>query len=294
MSEPLAPDDPTPARTLSTRERLVGVCFALTALAAVALAVVYALGGQPQAEGSLLAVALGSTGIGLVAWAKELFGEREETDERPMLVSEGPARAEFVESLERSEATFGRRTALVKLLGVAGGALGLAALFPLRSLGPTPGRALFRTSWRSGARLVTDAGRPVRADELDVGAVLTVFPEGGAREEDSATLLIKVTEADLRPRHGREDWAPRGNVAYSKICTHVGCPVGLYRETTQELLCPCHQSTFDVLDGARPVFGPATRSLPQLPLDVDEQGYLVARSDYQEPIGPGFWNRERG
>ena len=81
-------------------------------------------------------------------------------------------------------------------------------------------------------------------------------------------------------------------IAYSKICTHVGCPVGLYQADTHELLCPCHQSTFDVLDGARPRFGPATRSLPQLPLAVDGDGFLTAQSDFTEPVGPGFWNRD--
>jgi ubiquinol-cytochrome c reductase iron-sulfur subunit len=105
-------------------------------------------------------------------------------------------------------------------------------------------------------------------------------------------VLVRVDPARLRTRKGRESWAPQGNLAFSKICTHVGCPVGLYQESTHELLCPCHQSTFDVLDGARPVFGPATRSLPQLPLAVDPEGYLVAQHDFDEPVGPGFWNRK--
>jgi ubiquinol-cytochrome c reductase iron-sulfur subunit len=126
---------------------------------------------------------------------------------------------------------------------------------------------------------------------LEQGAVLTVFPEGNVTDYNSQTLLIRVDPAGLRARPGRQDWSPQGHVAYSKICTHVGCPVGLYRETTHDLLCPCHQSTFDVLDGARPVSGPATRSLPQLPLAVDEAGYLIAQRDYTEPVGPGFWDR---
>src|SRR5690606_26047816 len=105
--------------------------------------------------------------------------------------------------------------------------------------------------------------------------------------------LIRVDPDELRLPPERAEWAPEGLVAYSKICTHVGCPVGLYRETTHELLCPCHQSTFDVLRGARPVFGPATRSLPQLPITIDDEGYVVAISDYTEPVGPSFWNRER-
>jgi ubiquinol-cytochrome c reductase iron-sulfur subunit len=105
-------------------------------------------------------------------------------------------------------------------------------------------------------------------------------------------VLIRPS-GTLRPRPGREGWTPDGLVAYSKLCTHVGCPVGLYQAQEHLLLCPCHQSTFDVLDGARPVFGPATRSLPQLPLEVDEEGYLYAGGDFSGPTGAGFWDRDR-
>ena len=131
----------------------------------------------------------------------------------------------------------------------------------------------------------------MRPDTLSVGGTITVFPEGAEQAGDAQVVLIRVAPGRNRPRRGRETWAPEGNVAYSKICTHVGCPVGLYQEDTHELVCPCHQSTFDVLDGARPRFGPATRPLPQLPLAVDGEGYLVAQSDFTEPVGPGFWNR---
>ena len=146
---------------------------------------------------------------------------------------------------------------------------------------------------RHHVEVTVDDGVPVRASDLEVGSVLTVFPEGAPRAEDSATLLIRVAEGELRLPPERLAWAPGGLVAYSKICTHVGCPVGLYQRATQQLLCPCHQSTFDVLEGARPVFGPATRSLPQLPLRVDDEGFVVADGDFPEPIGPGFWNRDR-
>ena len=107
-------------------------------------------------------------------------------------------------------------------------------------------------------------------------------------------MLIRTrTDQDFTPREGREDWTVENIVAYSKLCTHVGCPVGLYQAEQGLLLCPCHQSTFDVLDGARPVFGPAARSLPQLPLAVDDDGYLIATSDFSGPVGPGFWDRDR-
>ncbi|MEA2902558.1 MAG: ubiquinol-cytochrome c reductase iron-sulfur subunit, partial [Actinomycetota bacterium] len=184
------------------------------------------------------------------------------------------------------------RRSVLKLFWAAGGALALSAVFPVRSLGPAPGKALLTTAWRPGSRLTDTDGRPVRVDTLQVGGTLTAFPQGAEKAGDSSVILIRLEEGVLRPRPGRESWSPRGYVAYSKICPHVGCPVGLYQKDTHELLCPCHQSTFDVLDGARPNFGPATRSLPQLPLAVDPQGFLVAQHDFDEPVGPGFWNRD--
>ena len=134
---------------------------------------------------------------------------------------------------------------------------------------------------------------PVNVGDLEVGGVITVFPEGNVGSADSQTLLIRLANHAVTTRPGRETWAPEGYVAYSKVCTHAGCPVGLYQAGTERLLCPCHQSTFDVLDGARPVFGPAARSLPQLPLAVDGSGYVVSRGDFSGPVGPGFWDRDK-
>jgi ubiquinol-cytochrome c reductase iron-sulfur subunit len=124
--------------------------------------------------------------------------------------------------------------------------------------------------------------------------VVTVFPEGYTTAEDSQAILVRVEPEELRLPTGREGWAPQGNVCYSKICTHAGCPVGLYSKDLQQLQCPCHQSAFDVLNGAEPVFGPAPRPLPQLDVYADDQGFLRARSDFDEPVGPGFWNAGRG
>jgi ubiquinol-cytochrome c reductase iron-sulfur subunit len=173
----------------------------------------------------------------------------------------------------------------------AGISLVAALLLPARSLGPSPGRSLFRTPWKAGRRLATPDGAVLRPEDLELGNIVTVFPEGAVDADDAATLLIRVEADLLQLPPDRLAGAPGGLVAYSKICTHVGCPVGLYRETTHELVCPCHQSTFDVLHGAQPTFGPATRALPQLPIGVDEEGYLIALGDYPEPVGPGFWNR---
>jgi ubiquinol-cytochrome c reductase iron-sulfur subunit len=144
-------------------------------------------------------------------------------------------------------------------------------------------------------RLVDEANRPIRAADIPIDGLVTAFPEdgtSGTAAASAATVVIRPSDP-VQPREGREDWTPDGIVAYSKICTHVGCPVGLYQTEEHLLLCPCHQSTFDVLDGARPVFGPAARSLPQLPLAIDGDGNLVATGDFPEPTGPGFWDRGR-
>ena len=271
----------------------VAVAFGVSALASLGLAAVYWQGGQNQVEGVLLAIALGGLGYGFVVVARRLLPQGPYTEEREVLPSSEGQVAAFETDLERGEGWMARRGFLVKMLGVAAGALGVAALFPLRSLGPNPGRSLFRTKWRRGSLVVDEQGEPVRVRTLEVGGVLTVFPEGHLEREDSQTLLIRVSDEKVVTRKGREDWAPEGYVAYSKVCTHAGCPVGLYQQDVKRLLCPCHQSSFDAVDAARPVFGPATRSLPQLPLMVDDEGFLRAQDDYDEPIGPGFWDRGR-
>ena len=273
--------------------RLAALAFVVSTLASLSLAVVYVLGGQAQLEGILLGVGLGGLAIGLVAWAKHLMPTGPFVQARKVTLARAGEIEEVEESFEEGAATIGRRRFLARLLAVSLGAFGVAAVFPIRSLGTSPGRQLFHTSWRKGSRAVTDAGQPIRPAELPVDSVLTVFPEGAVGVEDSQTLLIRLPAGDYRPLPGRDGWAPGDVVAFSKICTHAGCPVGLYRADTNQLFCPCHQSVFDVLQGAKPAGGPATTALPQLPLDVDGEGYLVARSDYTEPVGPGFWNRNR-
>ncbi|MGH9179825.1 MAG: Rieske 2Fe-2S domain-containing protein [Acidimicrobiales bacterium] len=306
MTEPRDGHGSGTAEREERTERAIGVAFALSAAAAIALAVVFARGGHPQAEGALLGVSLCSLGWAMAAWGKYLLPhgpyvqkrhpmDEEEVAPEPVSRLVDPETGEAATGPEPEPdglpEVFGRRPFLSKMLVGTMGALGLAALFPIRSLGPNPGRDLFRTDWRAGSRLVTEEGRLVRLGELEVGSVLTVFPEGHVGSADSQTLLIRAQDDDMVTRPGREAWAPEGHVAYSKVCTHAGCPVGLYQVATKELLCPCHQSLFDVIDGARPVFGPATRSLPQLALEVDDEGYLRAQGDYHEPIGPGFWER---
>ncbi len=261
-------------------------------LAALALAGVYIAGGQPQAEGALLGVSLGGIGVALVLWARGLASEGTVVGERGDLAGDAADEAAVEERIEEVLDEQPGRRSVLRLFWAAGGALGLAAVFPLRSLGPAPGRALLTTAWYRGARLVDVNGRPLTVGTLQVGGTLTAFPQGAQHAGDSQVVVVRVADGELRPRPGRESWSPQGYVAYSKICPHVGCPVSLYQADAHELLCPCHQSTFDVLDGARPTFGPATRSLPQLPLAVDAQGYLIAQADFDEPVGPGFWNRD--
>ncbi len=284
-------DELTKAEWRATNRVATG--FAATTLAAIGLAIVYWQGGQTQLEGVLLALALGGLGYGFVVVAKRLLPQGPYEEERDPLPASDETVAGIEQDIERGEGWLDRRGFLLKLLALAGGALGLAALFPIRSLGPSPGNQLKRTRWRKDSLVVDAQGNPIATDALEVGGTLTVFPEGALEAEDSQTVLIRVPEDEFRPREGRADWAPMGYVAYSKVCVHAGCPVGLYQQDIKRLLCPCHQSTFDALDGARPVFGPATRSLPQLPLYVDDGGFLRSQSDYTEPVGPGFWDRDR-
>jgi ubiquinol-cytochrome c reductase iron-sulfur subunit len=275
-------------------------CFVVAAAAAVALAGVYVGGGQAQAEGILLAVALGGIGTGIIAWARGAEPDEEVAEARGRLSSTDEAVDALTTDLEESApdlpATPTRRRLLLGSAAAAFGALGAALVFPIRSLGPRPGRDLKHTPYADQPRIrvVREDGAPVRPQDLAVDSVVTVFPEGHRDAADAPTLLIRTRpDRDLRTRDGREGWTVDGIVAYSKLCTHVGCPVGLYQSDEGLLLCPCHQSTFDVYDGARPVFGPAARSLPQLPLDVDDDGFLVATGEFSDPVGPGFWDRGR-
>jgi ubiquinol-cytochrome c reductase iron-sulfur subunit len=270
---------------------LVGAGFILSILTSLALAAVYAEGGQPQLEGVFLAIALGSLGAGIVLWAKDLLIPEEIVQDREPEPSSPRIREAAAAALIQGERQLARRQTLSRLLLGALGALGVAALFPIRSLGPSPGRSLFHTQWRPGTRLVDGQGRRLGVRDLEVGSVVTVFPEGFVGSPVSQALLIRVEPGSLRLPPERLAWAPGGFIAFSKICTHAGCPVGLYQASTHQLLCPCHQSTFDVLRGAAQVFGPASRPLPQLPLEVGADGALRARGDFSEPVGPGFWDR---
>ena len=189
-----------------------------------------------------------------------------------------------------------RRGFLVKkVLVPVGGIFGIAALWPLASMGPRPGNALYHTKWYPGARLVTEDGRALTVDDVMVDGIMTVWPEGYIDNPQSAAVLVNIGGQPLQARPGQAGFevisGANGLVAFSKVCTHAGCAVSLFNVLSMQLICPCHQSTFNILQDCKPVFGPASRPLPQLPLGVAPGGYLIARSDFIEPIGPGFWNR---
>ena len=241
-------------------------------------------------------------GLGAVQWAKRLMPDEEVIAERHEMRSEESDREELVATFRdrSSQAGLGRRSLIKRSLGVAVGLVGLSPIVLLRDLGPTPGNSLRTTNWSAGTRLVMDpAGNPIRPSDLEVGAVAQVLPELPAGVERTlenvgkdAVLLIRLRPEDFNLNAERLSWTHEGIIAFSKICTHMGCAVALYEQQTHHLLCPCHQSTFDVTRAAKVIFGPAARPLPQLALSVNSDGYLVAKQPFTLPVGPSFWERD--
>jgi ubiquinol-cytochrome c reductase iron-sulfur subunit len=254
-----------------------------------------------------LGIALGllSVGIGAVHWSKTLMPAREITEMRHDTRGSEPTREKAVEvfALGNHESGFGRRSLIRNSLIGALVATPLPAVVLFRDLAPAedPNAVLRHTLWEEGMHLAADpSGTRIKASDVTLGSVFHVIPENLNESEHlleekakAAVLLMRLKPEDLNPAEGREDWQYDGIVAYSKICTHVGCPVALYEQQTHHLLCPCHQSTFDVTNNCEVIFGPAKRPLPQLPITVDADGYLVAQSDFHEPVGPSFWEREK-
>ena len=269
-------------------ERAIALVFTLSGIAGIALLGVFLAGGQTQLEAVLFALSLGGIGIGIIAWSQWLLPSNLRTEVRhPVEATADPA---AVRELLEEGGSITRRKLLVGALAVALAGLGAALATAVLSLGPAPGRALFGTPWRKGLRLVDLQGNAIRASDVPVRGIVTAFPEGYVGSAVAQTVLIRVEPSLLHPAPDRLDWAPDGYLAYSKLCTHAGCPVGLYRAQEHQLICPCHQSTFDVLDGAQPVFGPAGRPLPQLPIQLQPDGTFVALGDFSGPVGPAFWD----
>ena len=253
------------------------------------------------------ALALLALGIGAIHWSKAVMSDVEHVEHRHPTRGKDATREVAIEVFEEAneDSGFGRRTMIRNSLFAALIAFPLPGIVLFRGLAPhgvDPVELLENTMWEKGTRLVKDpTGTPIRAADVTIGSAVHVIPESltelshsdGYLEEKAKAivLLMRLRPEELIESPEKADWSYGGIVAYSKVCTHVGCPVALYEQHTHHLLCPCHQSQFDVTDHAAVIFGPAARPLPQLPITVDADGYLVARSDFHEPVGPSFWER---
>jgi ubiquinol-cytochrome c reductase iron-sulfur subunit len=324
-SQPAFSAEPENAKHAQRAERIVAALFVLAFLAGVGFIAAYigleigtstipkganpvvAVARSNYALGTALAVALLALGTGSLIWVRHLTPNIEIAEERHDLNS-APAdrkafKRDFAEGAAISQVT--RRPLMRRTMLLATAPLALAPLVLLRDLGPLPQTDLRHTVWKKGLRAVTlGALRPLRpADMSTPGSLITVIPEGYQSDDDAlakaGVILIKFAPGELHIPTNYDggtlvstmNWTIDNIVAYSKICTHVGCPVALYEQTTHHILCPCHQSTFDAANGANVIFGPAARALPQLPLMLTSEGYIAAASDFTQPVGPSFWER---
>ena len=299
-------------------ERQVAILFLLSALGTVLFIYSYIfiennlyiyipiLGNQHAQQlflGLGFAIALFFIGAGAVHWAKTLMSDTEVIAERHEMRSSDEDRAALIATVKEEVGAvgLGRRSLIKRSLALSLGLVGISPLLLLRDLGPLPGDVLNKTTWAEGVHLVTDPGnRRLRPEDLEVGAVAHVLPEIEDPEHRSlnsvakdALLLIRIRPEEFRLDAERLSWTYQGIIAFSKICSHMGCAVALYEQTTKHLLCPCHQSTFDVPTGAKVIFGPSARPLPQLAIKVDEKGYLVAAAPFNQAVGPSFWERKK-
>jgi ubiquinol-cytochrome c reductase iron-sulfur subunit len=280
-------------------ERAVGLMFMVGLVGFAGFGAAYWVDASNVWLGMTLGVGFLGLGAGMVAWGKYLMPRGPFSEERHSMVPPEADKERIITDFSsRGKIVVERRGFLVKILGAAGAVFTIVAAFPLiRSLGPLPKLFSWATTWHPGSYLVRIDGTQVHMDDLEYGGMLTVFPNGDEGGALSQTMLIRQQpppgEVNIVTRAGRETWGPLGYLAFSKVCTHAGCPVGLYQEVTHQMLCPCHQSIFDVGPGeaAQPVFGPAPRPLPQLAIYIDDEGYLRAQHGYTEPVGPGFWYR---
>ncbi|HYZ52021.1 MAG TPA: Rieske 2Fe-2S domain-containing protein [Streptosporangiaceae bacterium] len=306
-------------------ERLAAAMFLLSMIASIAFWAAY-IGLEVQGPGNALDrtlrsnLALGGSlsvvflalAVGFTIWVRHIMPPAELVEERHPMASPPEDRKAFeetfVQGAETSQIT--KRPLLRRTLIAAAVPAAVAPIVLLRDMGPLPGTSLRHTVWRKGTRLLLgDSNRPITAAEFSTnGGMITVVPEGYEDNQDelakATAIIIKFAPGELQiptryndgvngPRTllNSMNWTVDNIVAYSKICTHVGCPAALYEQTTHRILCPCHQSTFQADRGAQVIFGPAPRPLPQLPITTDSKGYLVAASDFQEPVGPSFWER---
>jgi ubiquinol-cytochrome c reductase iron-sulfur subunit len=306
-------------------ERQIAACFMLSAFFVVLFCIsffVFKIGNNPTTIlggygasnvtlGLCLGMALLLIGIGAIQWARKLMSDVEVVEMRHPTASSEADRVATVEALQQgvSDSGIARRPLIRNSLVGALAMLGLPVILGLRDLGPLPGNKLSVTVWRKGMRVVNDvAGTPIKPEEVEIGQLINSQPEilfekdangqpkyAGTEllnaKTKASTIVVRMKPEDITPAPGRENWGVSGILCFSKICTHVGCPISLWEQQTHHLLCPCHQSTFDLGNNGKVIFGPAGRPLPQLPLMVDSEGYLAAQSDFTEPVGPSFWER---
>lgn len=308
------------ARAAKRAERQVATMFAASALFTV-LFVVSFVGIDPStllilpiigttyalnvAMGVTMGLAIFLIGAGAIHWARKLMPDVEVVEERHEFASSDEDKARLAETFKAGAEDAGvmKRPMIRRTLLGALALFPIPLILPLRDLGPDPGDTKFKTMWREGLRLLTDVTyEPIKASDIPVGNLINAVPEGLHELEEevgnlnerakSVIILVRIDPADIVSQQGgtpEEPWDYDGVLAFSKVCTHVGCPISLYEQRTHHLLCPCHQSTFDLADSGKVVFGPAARRMPQLAITVDSEGYLIARGDFAEPIGPSFW-----
>ncbi|WP_308491166.1 cytochrome bc1 complex Rieske iron-sulfur subunit [Microbacterium terrisoli] len=261
-----------------------------------------------------IALALLAVGIGAIHWSKAIMSDKEFVEPRHATRGRDATREASIKAFAdaNEESGFGRRAMVRNSMFAALVASLVPGIVLFRGLAPhsspsephagDPVYLLSHTMWKKGMRLAHDpSGVPIKASDVTLGSAFHVIPEDLAKltpsegyldqKAKAIVLLMRLPVDQLHPAPGRENWGFDGIVAYSKVCTHVGCPVALYEQQTHHLLCPCHQSQFDVSHNAEVIFGPAARPLPQLPIEVDSEGYIVAKSDFHEPVGPSFWER---
>ncbi|MBB5082559.1 cytochrome bc1 complex Rieske iron-sulfur subunit [Nonomuraea endophytica] len=298
-------------------EKIVALCFTITFLSAIAFIILYvqiqvgtpeSTGQSNLALGGTLTLALLGLAVGITVWVRSIMPKYNLIQERHDLATDETTREEVADTFLQgaNESGFVKRPLLRRTLLLASAPLGLLPLVLLRDLdnskmtGANFNKLLRHTVWAETRKkpmklIVEGTGQPIRAADFNSpGGILSVVPEGYEHDMNAlakATLiLIKFRPEDLKPGTNK-NWTHDGIVAYSKICTHVGCPAALYEQTTHHILCPCHQSTFDAADGAKVIFGPAARPLPQLNIGVDAEGFLIAKDDFNVPVGPSYWER---
>lgn len=270
-----------------------GVCFAAFAVAIVAVADTQLLGATAGGGLALLAAAL-------ILAGNRVVPQETVVEERPAL-ADPDAQEEARELVRASGEGISRRRVLLAAAGTAGTGAAAATALPLTALGPSTRGQIGASPWRRGRMLVDELGEFVLAEDIAEGAFLTAFAEGaGHRALGASVVVLRIDPATLELPPERAGWAPRGLLAFSKICTHAACAVSLFRYPLYEptssrpaLVCPCHYSTFDVRRGAQVTFGPAGRPLPQLPLAIDARDRLVAAGELSGSVGPAWWGTER-